>query len=54
VCLWIIKDKRSAGILLPTCRLEDERFISETLCTVRSCKILLKKYCTEVSTVFPL
>lgn len=45
VCLWIQKDKRSAGTLLPTCRLEDESFISETLCTrtFRSCKNLLKK-----------
>jgi len=43
VCLGIQKDKRSAGTLLPTCRLEDESFISEIVCTVRSCKNLLKK-----------
>jgi hypothetical protein len=42
VCLWIQKNKRYAGALLPTCRLEDGSFISETLCTFRSCKILLK------------
>lgn len=42
MCLWINKDQRSAGTLLPACRLEDEGFIIETLCTFRSCKNLLK------------
>jgi hypothetical protein len=42
VCLCIQRDKKSAGTLLPTCRLEDENFVRRYVHS-EVVKIYLKK-----------